>query len=61
MSHLGECKVTDRDVAATVVEYLFVFYGVNNITNLDQGRLHLFRKLYASKEKTDSLRKIKRC
>ncbi len=38
-----------------------VLYVVNNITNLDQGRLHLFRKLYASKEKTDSLRKIKRC
>ncbi len=61
MSYLGECEVTDRDLAATVVEYLRVVYGVNNITNLDQVRHHLFQKLYAPKDKTDPLRKIKSC
>ena len=59
MTHLGECEVTDRDVAATVVECLCVVYRVNNITNLDQVRLHFFRKLYAPKVKTGPLRKIK--
>ncbi len=59
MSRLGECEVIDPDVAATVEEYLCVVYGVNNITNLDEVRLHLFRKLFAPKEKTDPLKKIK--
>ena len=59
MSRLGECDVIDPDVAATGEEYLFVVYGVNNITNLDEVRLHLFRKLYAPKEKSDPLEENK--
>jgi hypothetical protein len=42
--------VIDPDVAAVVEEYMCVVYGIRNITNLYEARLHLFQKLCSKEE-----------
>lgn len=58
MRQIGESDV-NTDAAATTEDYPCIVYGVRNLCNINEARLHLFRKLYAPKNKTDLLEKIK--
>lgn len=59
MSQLGSSDVIDHDVAATLQEYACAMYGLRNLSYVNEARLHFFRKLYAPKQQTDPLEKIK--
>jgi hypothetical protein len=38
-------------------EYVCAVYGVGNLADVNEARLHLFQKLYAPKTQTDQLDK----
>ena len=59
MSDLGHSDKIDVDVAATLEEFVCCLYGLKNIRQVNDGRLHLFKKLYGPKTQKRPVRKDK--
>lgn len=59
MCALGSSDKVDMDVAAALEEFVCCLYGLKNVSQVNDCRLHLFKKLYAPKTQEDPLGKIK--
>jgi len=59
IGHLGDSDVLELGGMVTVEEYVCYVYGVCNLSSVNDARLQLFRKLYASVKESDLLKKIK--
>ena len=58
-SQLGSSEVVHNDVANIIERYVCAIYGLRNFNSVNEGRLHLFHKMYAPKKYSDPLLKIK--
>ena len=47
------------EVGAIIEEYVCAMHGVRNVTDVNEARYHLFRKLYAATKPDQPLEKIK--
>ena len=59
MCSLGNSDRVDMDVAGTLEEFICCIYGLKNVLDINDGRLHLFKKLTAPKTQDDQLGNIK--
>ena len=56
---LGSSRSVGAEVGAIIEEYVCAMYGVRNVTDVNEARYHLFRKLYAPTKPDQPLEKIK--
>ena len=58
MCTLGNTDKVDLDVAAVLEEFVCCLYGLQDVSHVDDGRLYLFKKLYAPEKQDDLLGKL---
>ena len=56
---LGASEKVDSKVSATIEEYVSCMYGLKNLADVNEARLHLFKTLYAPKRPENPMDKIK--
>ena len=56
---LGASETVDSKVSATIEEYVCCMYGLKNLADVNEARLHLFKTLYAPKRPENPMDKIK--
>ena len=56
---LGASEKVDSKVSATIEEYVCCMYGLKNLADVNEARLHLFKTLYAPKRPENPMDKIK--
>ena len=54
----GNTDKVDVDVAAVLEEFVCCLYGLKDVSHVNDGRLYLFKKLYATEKQDDLLRKL---
>ena len=59
LSQLGSSEVIDKDVTATNEGYVCTLYGLRNFNDVNEARLHFFRKMYAPQKTSYPFHKIK--
>ena len=55
----GASEKVDSKVSATIEEYICCMYGLKNLADVNEARLHLFKTLYAPKRPEHPMDKIK--
>lgn len=58
-AQLGASEKVDSTVAATIEEYVCCMYGLKNIADVNEARLHIFKTMYAPKRQDHPMDKIK--
>ena len=58
MCTLGNTDKVDLDVAAVLEEFVCCLYGLKDVSHVNDGRLYLFKKLYAPEKQDDLLGKL---